>query len=370
MFVPIGLVYFMGIHCIDLLILFVSFYLVFGLVGVPAWNSWMGDLVNINEKGRFFGKRSRITGLASFLSFIAGGVLLQRIGDQTGSKYLGFVSIFALAFVSRLCSFYFLTRKYEPVYRIGSDERPRIRDFFQDPRLRNFTYLSLYISFMSFTIFIAAPFFTPYMLKDLKFDYKTFTLVIASSTIVRFFTLSIWGRLCDIYGTRKVLTVSGFLMPAIPFFWVISGNVWFLVAAQCYNGFIWAGFEISSFNYMYDTTRPTNRVTSVAYFNVLNGIAIFLGALCGNVLVKYTNVFWSVYLIVFLVSGILRYAVSFIFLSKLKEERKVRTITYGKLLRHVFSSIPPTDYMFRAFMVVRNSRLIEDTFSRKRTENR
>jgi MFS family permease len=366
MFIPLGLVYFMGVHRTDLLILFVSFYLVFGLLGVPAWNSWMGDLVNINEKGRFFGRRSRVTGLMTFLSFIAGGILLQRIGDQTGNKYYGFVAIFVLACASRFCSFYFLTRKYEPEYRLGSDERPRLRDYLEDPKLRNFTYLALYISFMSFSIFISAPFFTPYMLKDLKFNYTAFTLVVAASAIVRFFTLSIWGRLCDIYGTRKVLTISGFLMPAIPFFWVFSGNVWFLVAAQCYNGFMWAGFEISSFNYMYDTTRPTNRVTSISYFNIANGIAIFLGALFGNLLVKYSHLFWSVYLIAFLISGIFRYAASFMFLSRLKEERKVRTITYGKLLLHVFSSIPTTEYMFRAYTVVRNSRLIEDTFSRKK----
>ncbi len=366
MFIPICFVFFIDTRRVDVLILFAVLYMLFGMVSIPAWNSWMGDLVNINEKGRYFGKRSKITGLGSFLSFIAAGFLLQKIGDITGNRYLGFITIFTIAFASRIFSFSFLIKKYEPEYRIDAEERPSIMDFIKDPKLRNFTRLSLYVSLMSFSIFVSAPFFTPYMLKDLKLDYKFYTIVIASSSVVRFFTLSIWGRLCDIYGTRKVLAVSGFLMPIIPFLWLFDNSIPYLVLIQAYNGFIWAGFEISSFNYIYDTTRPTNRVTSVAYFNILNGIAILFGALIGNLLVKHGGLFWSTYMIVFLISGVLRYAVSFIFLPRLKEERKVRDITYGKLLLHAFSSIPATDYMFRAYTVVRNSRLVEDSFLKKK----
>lgn len=365
-FVPIALVYFMGVHRINILIGLIVFYMFFGMMNIPAWNSWMGDLVNINEKGRFFGKRSRITGLVSFLSFIVAGLLLQRIGDVTGNKYQGFIVVFGLAMLSRFFSLYFLAKKYEPDYYPASEEKPAVRDFLKDPKLRNFTRLVAYISTMNFCMFISAPFFAPYMMRDLGFDFKTFTIVVSASAIVRFFTLSIWGRLCDIYGTRKVLFITGFLMPVIPILWLFGHSLQYLVLIQMYNGFIWAGFEISSFNYIYDTTRPTNRVVCVSYFNMANGMAMLLGGFLGAFIVGHQHWFTlSSYLAVFVISGVLRYLASFVLLPRLKEERKVRNITYGRLLLHAFSSIPATEYMFRAFTVVRNSRLAEDAFGKR-----
>ena len=129
-------------------------------------------------------------------------------------------------------------------------------------------------------------------------------------------------------------------MPITPLLWLFSKDTAYLVAVQIYSGFVWAGFEISSFNFIFDTTTPQKRATCVAYYNILSGIAIFLGAVAGGLIVRYNDIFWSKYLLVFLISFILRYLASFVFLPRLKEVREVEHIPYSRLFFNIISTMP------------------------------
>lgn len=335
-YIPIALVFFFGKFRVFHLVLFVSIYWILGMIINPAWNSWMGDLVNEKERGSYFGKRNKIAGLTSFISFLTAGYILQRFSDGI-TEYIGFIIIFSLALISRIISFIFLTKKYEPKYEIVKEAQFSFIEFLKQARFRNYGLFVFYLSFMNFAIYVASPFFTPYMLYDLHFDYKTFTIITATSLLIKFLIMPLWGYLSDQYGTKKVLAVSGFLMPLVPLLWIFSKQVWYLILVQLYSGFIWAGFEIASFNFIFDTTTPQKRATCVAYYNVLNGIAIFLGAMIGAFIVRYNHIFASKYFTVFILSFILRYLASIIFISKLKEVRTVENISYSKLLLKVFT---------------------------------
>ena len=168
----------------------------------------------------------------------------------------------------------------------------------------------------------------------------TFTLVISAASVVKFLSMPVWGKVSDLYGTRKILSLSGFLMPSVPLLWVFSGNVYYLILIQVYSGFVWAGFELASFNFVLDSTTPRNRAAGVAYYNVLNGVCIFTGSIIGGIMVRYNDIFWSKYLPVFIVSCILRYAASFIFIPRLKEVRVVERIPYSRLFFKIVSTMP------------------------------
>jgi MFS family permease len=202
--------------------------------------------------------------------------------------------------------------------------------------------LVLYLSIMNASVYVSAPFFTPYMLYDLKLDYMTFTFINAAAIITKIFFLPVWGRSSDRFGTRKVLSLTGYLMPLTPILWMFSHDFAYLIAIQIYSGFIWAGFEIASFNFIFDTTSPQKRATAIAYYNVINGIAIFTGAMIGGLIVRYNTAFWSRYILVFVISGVVRFIVSFLFIPKLKEVRQVERIPYAKLFLKVISTLPTT----------------------------
>jgi MFS family permease len=109
---------------------------------------------------------------------------------------------------------------------------------------------------------------------------------------------------------------------------------------QAYAGFCWGGFEIASFSFIFDTTSPEKRATCVAYYNMINGLALICGALLGSAIVRMNAVFWSKYLLVFLASGLLRIIASIFFLPRLREVRIVETIGYSRLFLKVVTSMP------------------------------
>lgn len=340
MYIPVAFVFFFGTLKVVYLIFFACLYWIFGMILGPAWNSWMGDLVDEKKRGTYFGRRSKITGSATFLAYMIAGYILQRYSGDAVLEYTGFVIIFCLAFSSRMLSVTFLMRKYEPPYEILQAAEFSFWEFIKQARFRNYGLLVLYLSIMNASLYISAPFFTPYMLYDLKLDYMTFTIINAAAIITKIFFLPVWGRSSDRFGTRKVLSLTGFLMPLTPLLWVFSHDFYYLIIIQIYSGFIWAGFEIASFNFIFDTTSPQKRATAVAYYNVINGIAIFTGAMTGGLIVKYNAFFWSKYILVFVISGVMRYVVSFLFIPRLREVREVEHIPYAKLFLKVISSVP------------------------------
>jgi len=340
MYIPIASVFFFGELKVFHLIFFVCLYWIFGTIAVPAWSSWMGDLVNEHERGSYFGKRNKIAGFASFFAMLAGGYILQIFADGLVSRYIGFTIIFILAFASRIFSYSYLSKQYEPEYSLFPEKYFSFIDFIRLARFTNYGKFVLYLSSMNFAVYIAAPFFTAYMLYELNLSYMEFTIITAASLIVKFIAMPIWGRASDRFGTKKVLSLASFLMPLTPLLWIFSSNFWYLIAIQAYSGFVWAGFEISSFSFIFDNTTPQKRTRCIAYYNVLNGIAVFLGAISGAFVIKYSEIIWSKYYLVFLLSAVLRYGSSLGFIPHLKEERRVEHISYKNLLLSVLTTMP------------------------------
>ncbi len=346
MYIPVALVYFFGTLRVEYLILFACFYWIFGMILGPAWNSWMGDLVDEKKRGAYFGMRGKITGSATFISYMIAGYILQKFSGDTMMQYAGFVTVFCLALSSRMISVAFLIKKHEPPYSTVKSAEFSLLQFIRQARFRNYGLFVLYLSVMNAAVYISAPFFTPYMLYDLEMDYMTFTIVNAAAIITKIFFVPVWGKSSDRFGTRKVLSLTGFLMPLTPLLWVISGDVYYLIAIQIYSGFIWAGFEIASFNFVFDTTTPQKRARGIAYYNVINGVAIFAGSLVGALAVRYNELFHSRYFLVFIISGIIRYVASFVFIPRLREVRQVEHIPYSDLLFKVISTMPTTGLVF------------------------
>lgn len=340
MYVPLTLVFFFGEFRVQHLILFACFYWAFGMILGPAWNSWMGDLVSEDRRGTYFGRRSNITGTATFAATLAAGYILQQYGGSIERQYTGFVLIFLLALASRMISVLFLSKKYEPLYEVPREAEFGFLEFLQQVRFRNYGIFVLYLGLMNFAVFMSVPFFTPYMLQDLHLSYLTFTMVNAAAIIVKMLSMPVWGHAADRFGARRVLSLTGFLMPVVPVLWLVSGEVAWLITIQAYAGFVWGGFEIASFSFIFDTTTPQKRATCVAYYNMINGLSLISGALIGSAIVRMNAVFWSKYLLVFLVSGFLRIVASIFFLPRLREVRTVETIGYSRLFLKVVTSMP------------------------------
>ncbi len=233
----------------------------------------------------------------------------------------------------------------DPGGQVAAMDLPIGRGWLHQLRHSNAVRFSVFFALMQFSVAIASPFFTVYMLRDLEFSYLAFTLNTGTAILAQFLTLTQWGRISDVFGNRRVLAVTGLFIPLMPLLWTFSTDFYYLLAIQALSGFSWAGFTLSASNFIYDLIAPNRRATYLAIHNVLAAVGVFGGALLGGLLGALMptdfNVFgFAVHWLsplygVFIASTLVRAAVVILLIPKLREVRAVRPITTSAVIFRV-----------------------------------
>lgn len=313
-------------------------------LSTPQWGSLMGDIVPVRRRGRFFALRTRIVSLVTFISLALGGLTLHFL-SKNGHTQQGFLILFGLAMLARLVSVYHLSKMYDPPGHVAAMEVPVEFGWWQRMRQSNFARFSIFFALMQFSVAIASPFFTVYMLRDLKYSYIAFMTNTGMAIFAQFLTLNQWGHISDVFGNRRILATTGMLIPLMPLLWIISSNYWYLLCIQAISGLAWAGFTLSASNFLYDLIARDKRATYLAIHNVLASTAIFAGAMLGGYLgaVLPTRVelfgttfsWFSPLLGVFAISTIARALIVIVLIPKIREVRNVREISLTNLIFRV-----------------------------------
>jgi len=336
---PIILIpYLFKVQPVLFLIIFITLFTSFNAFAAPAWSSLMADHVPVKVRGRYFGWRNKIFGIVTILSAFLAGLTLYLFKHNI---LKGFLIIFSFAFICRFISWYFLTRMYEPPFKVKKEAYFSFFDFIKRIKESNFAKFVIFVATLNFSVNLAAPFFSVFMLRDLKFDYLTYTFVVITVTIAQIFTIDRWGRHADKVGNVKVLKFTSLFIASLPFWWIINQYPLYLVIIQIISGFAWSGFNLCATNFIYDAVTPEKRTRCIAYFNVSSGVALCFGALLGGYLVNILpNLFGYKILSLFLISSTLRFFVVFLVSRKIREVRKVEKISSRELFYSVIGIKP------------------------------
>ncbi len=217
---------------------------------------------------------------------------------------------------------------------------------------------------MQFAVAISSPYFTVFMLRDLKFPYIDFTLIISMAILAQFMTMARWGRIGDVFGNRRIIVAAGIMISVLPLFWLVSANFWYLLAVQTLSGFAWAGFTLAASNFIYDLMPPQHRASYMAVHSVVASIGLFCGATLGGYLGSVTPAEFSVFgrdiawvsplWSVFILSSLMRILVMWLLIPKLREARRVRRISLGQLVFRVIRVNALAGVVFDIVMPRRN----------------
>ena len=162
------------------------------------------------------------------------------------------------------------------------------------------------------------------MLRDLGFSYITYAIVTTIVPLASIVAVSYWGRRADAVGNRRIIRICCLIISVLPAMWLFSRNVYFLLVIQTLAGIFWAGFNLCSSNFIYDSVIPEKRTRCISYFNTINGLAICTGNLLGGFLATHIpRSFGYQLLTLFAISSFLRIIVSTILLKRVKEIRKI-----------------------------------------------
>ncbi|MEK9142125.1 MAG: MFS transporter, partial [Nitrospirota bacterium] len=267
-----------------LLIAAVAVYFTFTHFTAPAWNSLITDLLEPNERGAYFARRSRTIALTSFLALCLAGALLSFF-EQRQLLWVGFAVMFLTAGLCRSTSALLLMKVSGLPSHEPSDTPTGFRVFLRTGMSDNFRHFLLFSGLMHSAVLVAGPFFVIYLLQDLHLAHWQYGTWLAAGIIGQFLTLPAWGQFGDRFGNKALLTFTGLLVAFLPMLYLF-GTAWpFLVTVNFFGGVVWAGLGLGLNNYVFDVVQPTDRGKAVAIASIVNGIGWTMGTVVGSVLI-------------------------------------------------------------------------------------
>lgn len=320
--------YLNGLKNVSFVIIFLwIIYALIGNLSAPAGNSWIGDLVPEIKRGRYFALLNSTGSIIALIGVIASSFFLDY-GKQRNNLFYCFVALFGASIIFRFFSLYYTRQKYEPKLILEEGYYFSFLSFIKRMKDNNFGKFVIHRSIFALAVNIAAPFYGVFVLRELGFSYVQYTIaLIIVPTIIQIILFPFWGKFSDRYGNVETLKASGLLASIYPILWIFSQNFYYILfVPMIINGIAWAGINLATANFIFDNVTPKRRSLCFAYFSVLVGIGIFIGASLGGLLVKVPLGFMNIFLFLFLISGISRLISILIFGRKVKEVRLVKGI--------------------------------------------
>lgn len=335
--VPIILVHFVPKQMqIPLLISFFCLYSIIGSMIVPVWASLMSDIVPKRIKGLYFGRRAMVIGISSLVFVLLMGFLLQV---RLQNVFWSFMVIFTFACVLRIISSCILMRQYDVPLQVKPEHHFSFFQFLKRAKTGNFGKYVFFVSGMSFSVFIASPYFSVYMLKRIHFGYIQYTIISVSPLLFGLLLKPVWGRIGDKFGNLFVIRVCSMVITLVPAGWLVSNNFYWLLFIQLPSGLAWSGFNLCTLHFIYDSAIPEKRVRCISYFNTLYTFSACAGAFLSGWMANYVPELWGERLLsIFAISAILRGITLLFFYGRVKEVKRVRPF---KLEKEYFKEIIP-----------------------------
>ncbi len=325
-------------------ILFFSVYTIFFGLIVPGWFSWTGDIVSDKYRGRWFAKRNLLVGFTLLVLTIGASYFLEYMKENEMAM-IGFITLFSLAFITRIICYSIFKKEYEPKLKIKPGKHFSFIEFIMKAPKTNFGKFSIFRLFFSFTVTIANSLLAVYLLRTLNMSYSNYILILLSATFFSLLVTEIWGKIADKYGNYKVLAITMILIPIIPILWILDTSLIYLILVPgLVRGIGWAGFNLSSGNFIYDNVSQEKRGVAVSYFNMMMGIGIFLGGIVGAFLITFIDpTIVSPIKIIFLISAISSIMVVALFIDRIKEVKNKKKEKDPKAFRKfLIKKIRPT----------------------------
>lgn len=290
----------------------------------PAWSSWIADIVPGNERPVFFANRNRLMQLVLFIATFGAGYLINMLQMQYTAA-IAFGAVFTIAFLCRLSTVFFHARTSDIKYEMKLTNEIGLRHLFLLPAYRNELWFLGFVALMNFSVQFASPFFTPYMINNLKMDVGTLGMLTAIAIVTKIISFPYWGAAIDRFTNRAVLVATALMVPFVTAMWLFSTDVWMLAVFQVFSGFVWAGYDLSVFNSALGLVGRELRPSFISKYNAFAGFANALGAVCGGAfLVLFPNAAlfgFSGILLVFLLSSIMRMSAALAFAPRIAHGR-------------------------------------------------
>lgn len=296
-------------------LVFVIAFVLFGVSGNLVsmfWISWMRDLIPVELRGRIFAWRQRVFAFVHLALALGLGYVAR--GYTTGeAPWAFFAAAFAGAALFRGLSGLMLTVQYEPA---RAEPVASVRGFRPS---RGFLSFCVAGALLQGATALSGPFFNVWFLRDLRFDFLTFSMCAVATISGAMLFLPLWGKLADRIGHFRLLVSSALMVSIIPLPYLFFDSPYAIWSFNFYSGVAWSAYNLANFNYLLEAVGSRNAEREISVAVATTGVAVFLAGLLGGYLAEnLPPVFGSSLRSLFLVSSVLRLAVVLLLFRTLK----------------------------------------------------
>ncbi|MFS8664928.1 MAG: MFS transporter [Limnochordales bacterium] len=270
-------------------------------MATPAWTSLMADLVPRQVRGVYFANRNLLVNLAGFAATLLAGFLV-RVGGEPG----GYQLVYAFAVAAGIAAGVYMAQMPDlpwqgapagqgaahpgearegPVPPAAATRGARARwlrllaVFRQEPVFTRYCYTAF---LWTWAVNLPAPLYAVYLVRDLGGPEAMWGLVTAANFLCTVIAQRYWGFLSQQLGEKRIMLLSGAGASILPVLWLGLPVPALAIAANGLGGFVWAGYNLASFNLLLALAPPARRTTYVAIYNSTIGLGQALGPLLGG----------------------------------------------------------------------------------------
>ena len=250
----------------------------------PVWISWIGYLVPKSIRSNYHANRNKIINTLIFASILIGGLILKIFQDN---MILAFSIMFGIAAIGRLLSAYYLNKK-DDAGNTDDGDAYSYKNILQSRRKMLFI---AYNTSIHFSVMFLGPLFTIYILRTMELSYLVLTFCMAAWWAGNILSSKFWGRMGKSKGNLYILKLTTILMVILPLLWIsvyyfnYEGRIIVSLIINVLAGISFAGFGLSSFNYLYEISDKKEVVKISSLVNCLKGVGVFTGAVIAGSIV-------------------------------------------------------------------------------------
>lgn len=237
-----------------------------------SWMTWVQEWIPERLRGKYFGNRNRMMGLMTVLFILAAG----KVFDHFGESLLAFEIILGVTGLVRMLSIYLMSHIYTPWSHPEPKERAPGWRFGElvAPGSAYRSYL-WFGSILAFCLSLTGPFYPVFMSHHLHFSVYSQTHLLILANLTTAMAMPFWGRLCDRYGCRPVITVCAIAWMLQNYLWVILNPsfTWLLYAMWAWGGAVSSGVILGTFNLVLKLTPRHLKSTGVSLHLAATSVA-------------------------------------------------------------------------------------------------
>jgi MFS family permease len=277
------------------LLFLLSFHYFFGSIAGASWNSWMKDLVPERILGSYYSYRTRLIQVLNVTLSLSLALVMDYVKVHFPAyTFASYCVMFLLGGAAGSLGVYLLMRTPEPKADLVKENV--FKAFGQPFRDFNFRKLLFFNAGWTFSLNLATPFFSVFMMKTLGLPLSYIVGFNVLAQLSSIFSLKMWGRFADKYSNKNIFKICAPIYIACILAWAFttipatrSWTILLLALINTLSGFALAGINLAIGNICIKLAPRGQAMSYLSASNMLMAAAAALAPILGGIMADFIS---------------------------------------------------------------------------------